>query len=688
MQVVNNILAVALEKPYTSGDPQALFLFYDISDPENPVFKSRFAPVEPDVKAGSAGITPLANGHYLLAVTGGHNEKVWFYESLSSDPNNPDGPTELSSTSLSWVLKDIWQPDADPEDGNYLEQDWPNDPAHQTLQFLRQGDINGPLFLAGARGRIADPTANDIMDLYRVDFIGDQIRLKRISTQFMDSHPHLDSFLATPGNNVANFAAGSTFYVSPSGELIFYATEHENDGPGPLIAVVNGVPIYNKSIKVGEWRHIDMVRPDSPTLSPSVQLFGPFEVREGESIFLTGLARGPITKAWIQLFSSANFGSVRYLVVDFPDWNKDDFDDFKDLDGSLVDIHRGFNDETSSWRWFAPEGCTIRANDDDFGDDDFPGEFTKTLVGTGQPERDANLSNVPNDSNSGNVNDELTSVQFMPNCATYYSTTPDLLWDLNRNGAFETSGLVVTFSAVGLDGPSDVPVPVQALHPIDERAGYATATVHVVNVAPTITQTGVFNSLGQQLGVDVPFTLVGLPVTLRGSFTDPGWPDRQTAAINWGDGVLDPSSSFEVFYDAFGGVVGVLSHSHRYFTSGVHGIRLSVTDDDGGTAGAQTLVHVLTPEQAVEEIITLLDAAIGTTNDAGVLRALERARKALAGNPGANNGALNKLADGNEQAAIAMLRQAIDWLRRAQQAGANVATLITLLEQVIASLQA
>jgi hypothetical protein len=60
----------------------------------------------------------------------------------------------------------------------------------------------------------------------------------------------------------------------------------------------------------------------------------------------------------------------------------------------------------------------------------------------------------------------------------------------------------------------------------------------------------------------------------------------------------------------------------------------------------------------------------------------------MAGNPGANNGALNKLADGNEQAAKAMLRQAIDWLRRAQQAGANVATLITLLEQVIASLQA
>jgi len=73
-------------------------------------------------------------------------------------------------------------------------------------------------------------------------------------------------------------------------------------------------------------------------------------------------------------------------VVDFLDWGKDDFDDFKNLDGSLLDLHRGFNDEASSWRWFAPVGCSIRANDDDFGDDDFPGEHTRTLNGTGGPE--------------------------------------------------------------------------------------------------------------------------------------------------------------------------------------------------------------------------------------------------------------------------------------------------------------
>jgi hypothetical protein len=79
----------------------------------------------------------------------------------------------------------------------------------------------------------------------------------------------------------------------------------------------------------------------------------------------------------------------------------------------------------------------------------------------------------------------------------------------------------------------------------DNQAGYAKAPVRVVNVAPTITRFGVFNSVNQQLGPTVPFFVEGLPATVRASFTDPGKPDRQSDLINWGDVESTASGAFD-----------------------------------------------------------------------------------------------------------------------------------------------
>ena len=59
-------------------------------------------------------------------------------------------------------------------------------------------------------------------------------------------------------------------------------------------------------------------------------------------------------------------------------------------------------------------------------------------------------------------------------------------WDLDNNGSFETSGQSVTFSAATLDGPSSYTVKVKATDPGGLFAE-ATATVDVLNVAPTAT---------------------------------------------------------------------------------------------------------------------------------------------------------------------------------------------------------
>jgi hypothetical protein len=223
---------------------------------------------------------------------------------------------------------------------------------------------------------------------------------------------------------------------------------------------------------------------------------------------------------------------------------------------------------------------------------------------------------------------------------------------------------------------------------MDLSAGFATATIRVVNVAPTITQFGLFDSLGLRVGLDVPFVIQGLPVTAKGAFTDPGTPDHQTANLNWGDGTTDPSSAFGLFTDAFGGVTGQLEHAHPYAIAGELTLELQVTDDDAGTGSASAVVKVLTPAAAVTEIIHQLDDLIaGATSDAE-RKALLNARKALEGSVSGlgANGVLDKLDKASIQSALIKLRQAISYLLVAQESGADVGILIVLLLQIGAAI--
>lgn len=699
MQTLGNILVVGVDTPLDAGGnrdssaPPMRVLFINAADPEQLEIINEFVPADPaftdqstsEINGGIVAITPQANGRYLLMITGAsrsdlpfdvYNEKIWFFESNSSD---------LTVKPLKWTLLDTWESDSGCDlifdsqghvvgcqprlsaDEQYAEQNWPVSKGreHQMFNFIRQGDINGTLYLAGARGGIdlvaGARIGDDILDLYRVDRVGNEFKLKLVSSKTKDSHPNAQSTLLTAGES--NFAAAAGFYVSPSGELLFYATAHENGGPADIATV-------------GEWRHHDMVRPGSPTVLPGVQIFPPaggFEVPEGDSTTLAGLGEQPATKAWIQLYSDDTF-SGRYVVVDFLDWSKDNFDNFKDLDGSLADLHFGFSDEASSARWYAPSATRIRANDHDFGDGDFPGD-TRIFAGIGEPENDPDL---------GSMEDVITSVEFMDDVASYYSGRPDLYWDVNLNGTFSTAGIIATFPATELDGPSFVQVPVKAVHPVDGLAGYANAPVLVVNVAPAITEFGIFNSLNQQLGTTVPFFLEGLPVTVRGSFTDPGKPDHQTAVINWGDGVSNASAEFNSFADAFGGAIGQLSHTRTYAGAGTFNLTLGVTDDDGGAIAQSVVVPVLTSEQALVQMIETLDQIIAGTTDPSLKKQLLDARKALQWT-GAS-GALDKLRLKDPQAALVKLGQALASLQSAQAAGANVGTLIALIEQVMASL--
>ena len=686
MQLVGKILAMAVESPRDPNDhpdyevarDPVVIMFFDVSNPENPVFRSQYIPITgdglPRASASFAAITPLPAGPdgrelYLMVTAGGaHNRTFFFYRSTIGD---------LSSPELSWdYFGSIPGPDV--ED------------AHQTLNFLREGNIYGDLYLAGSRGHVDTPFISDRerIDLYRVqcetpDCVpGQHLELIPVfNSQRITTRP------STGGEQLASLAAASGFYVTPSGELILYATEHDNDGP-------------NGTIKAGEWRHINMVRENSPTLRPSAAVNGPYEVDEGSSVVLSGTGGPPITKAWIQLFHERDFGGVDfatfYPVVDYDDYELDDFDNFFALEFQPASPFGGpsftHGDKARSIKWFAPIGCSIRVTD---RRENRPDE-TKTLVGDGLPHEYSDLSQVFNDAGTDDMapspeaaDQGVDAVEFLPGCNQYYTAPVGLFWDLDVNGSFETTGSQVTFSAFAFDGPSEVGVPAEARHPLGGPAGQAIARVRVRNVAPLLSQFRVTDGAGNQVNVDAPFVLTGLPVTVGAGFSDPGVLDHQTATLAWGDGSVDPNTVFTIFDEAFGDGSGVVSHTHIYNVAGSYPLALSVTDDDGGADSEATVVRVVTPEQAVEEIIGLLDDLIASTTDNGVREDLEKARQALAGsNDQSNNGALNMIRAGNDEAAIAFLQQAITWLQRTQAGAVDVATQIALLEQVIAALSA
>jgi hypothetical protein len=650
MQVVGHMLALVAEHPCQFTDVTAdceptssntMIFFIDVTDPEHPVMTSKFS--TQDIlgnKAGVVGITPVAGGRYMLVTTGGDGERFHFFKSTLSDLSSPDLSWDFMGSIPGPILAD----------------------AHQTLNFLRQGDINGPLYLAGARGSpIFDD--RDRINLYEVNCIpsdcGPGARVDGL-TQVV-AGKRISPFPTTFGERLANLAAASTFYVSPSGELIFYATEHDNDGPG-------------RTVKAGEWRHRDVVRDDSPTLLPHADLEESYEVEEGDPVTLTGTGKLPVTRAWIELFKQHDAQDI-CTVVDYDDALLDDFDNL----GRLCVF--GTEDGVRSWSWYAPAGCSIRATHTLLGG-------VKTLRGTGRIERDSDLSTVLNDAGISDMEKRVNKVVFEGDCDAYYDTGVDLEWDLDLDGVFETTGTEVTFNSAGLDGPSVVSVPVQAVHPESTLPGPAVAKVVVRNRIPVIRDMVVTDGAGHVVPSEIPFVLAGLPVTLRVDFSDPGIPDHQTAGIAWGDGVSDPHTAFTSFNDAFGGVIGHAVASHVFTSPAEFKMIVTVTDDDGGAEVDSAKVKVVSVEQALDVAIDLLQDKIAATSNPVIRKILEKAFKALYGNSRAQNGALEMIRTGNDESAIVFLSQTIGWLNVASGFGADVSTLIAILQQMIVALSA
>ena len=601
-----------------------------------------------------------------MALAGEGGQEVRLYRSLSTDVHDENGASDLKAGNLDWEELDRFT-------GAALASSWPccDSQSQQVLNFVREGGLDGALYLIGAYNDspVSYPGGGtDYFTLYRVNVDVHGNPQSPLLTNIKRLHVTTNSI----AGDTAHFAGSTGVYVSPSGELIMYANEHEEQGPLGFDPIAGE---YRRSVRAGEWRHREMVRPGSLTLKPSVEPAGSFEVDEGSSVTLTATGRPAITRAWLQLFGDTGLGLSdedfdAELVFDYADRGVENYD-------NLPVMYPGFNDAASSLRWFGPLGCNMEVDQHSIDDASFPGGY-KLLPGFGFPFAYPNLHTILWDNGPDSLNDRISAVRFF--CDDYYSAPIAVSWDLNGDGTYETNGTSASFSAAALDGPTVAFVPARAQHATDTTAlGTGTTAVPVVvrNVAPVIRTATVTDALGRDLAGGAIVAIAGVPVQLAVS-SRPAAPDT-----HGGGGVGDGfGTAFKVFSDARNGATGRLRDAYVYGAPGTYEIATTITDDDNGASSVSFTVKVISIGQVITDVVQQIDDVLSTATDPEVVATLLNAHDELTGNHGGTpptNGALDRLDANDPVGALTKLSAALAFLMTAESSGAGDLSALTNL---------
>lgn len=379
IQVIGDLVAIAMvnadENRSTLGHPDGAVMFVDLSGLPD-IGRLNLLPhihgiaVTADRainRIGAVGITQLLDGRFLLVAQNLKGDWLHFYKSnadsyeeLVKGLSFSNSPHVVFSHLDSWSSEEIvgkW----------YREKTGdPTSASFQMLNLVTQQD--GRIFLIGARNKNkAAPFFGgneDRLQLYEVQGYDSG---KEIVVRSVGKREGKHMFLRNAGSGLnGNFNAAAGLYVSPTGELLVYAAEHDNDG-------TPGGP--DGFIRMAEFRNELMNRADSP-LYP---------------------------RPWVELFEHDNFQG-RSIVLDWDDRAFEDWQDFGELDGST----RGFHDQVSSVRWYAPVGCRIGL----YEQDSFRGRIL-TLEGSGSVRGYSDLSDVTFDLSEDPAEDEISSTRFL-----------------------------------------------------------------------------------------------------------------------------------------------------------------------------------------------------------------------------------------------------------------------------------
>ena len=413
IQIVGDVVAVAMVNAdadrSTQGNPDGAVMFVDLSGLPDldrvkrfPYFLGITASPDKDInRIGAVGLTQLLDGHFLLVVQNLNGKWLHFYKSLATTYDRL--VDDLSDSDLpvpggAFRYLDSWS--SDECIGNWYREiiEDPSSTSFQTINLVTQED--GRVFLIGARNKNKlAPFAGineDWLQLYEVenyDGNGDIIVRSRPS----QGGKHM--FLRNAGSGLnGNFNAASGVYISPTGELLLYAAEHDNDGPP------GGEDGF---VRMAEFRNEFMARVGSPLNRPVANAGGKkgyYSVEEGSSISLDGSgSEPPFIKPWVELYEHDNFEG-RSVVLDWDDRYLEDWRDFGKLDGA----NRGFHDQASSVRWQAPLGCNIGL----YKDTSYQGKMA-TLEGDGTIRSYTDLGNVKFDGDNESVGDEISAMRFL-----------------------------------------------------------------------------------------------------------------------------------------------------------------------------------------------------------------------------------------------------------------------------------
>ncbi len=338
-------------------------------------------------QASSIGVAPFGDNRLLLITTGNDGSPIYGYEFMKGGQPTRDLSYDVAKPTY---LHKLWEFDAASKP--YVA--WPT--GFQSLQNtnLFTDCATGEMYLMG--GYNLNPfenTSRDRLGMWKINPLTGVMSSPVSKRQVWCEWDYID--------RLCNMGAASGFYVSPSGDLIMYATTHDNDAP-------------NSTVSMAEFTSQDGYDQDGayrPTAVP-----GTYKGVANAPITLNGTASRPaIAQGRVELYDDPNFGG-RGLVLDVPDVGKEDYRHLGRVDE--------YNDEASSVRWRVPVGCQAVL----FDGKDYTGPNRILDAGHGEARTIANLRSF---------NDDTTSVRFEGDCTGRVQTWS---WDLDVDGTVDGTG--------------------------------------------------------------------------------------------------------------------------------------------------------------------------------------------------------------------------------------------------------
>lgn len=305
-QIVDDVLVIPMERQYPGIDDAGALIFIDIRNPESPVMLKE---IEFSMMIGVLAMTwDEANDNYLICFSAGDSRTLYFYETNTNDLFDP--ALDLTLLDIVDINNDVTQT---------VENKWEN---WQNLDFIRQtGDDR--LFMATGDNTGGTDSGSDWIRLFEVTRSGNNFDF----TYKAERHLKLDD------PRMGNAAAGTGFYVSPSGQLLLYTCEHQDNGP-------------SSSIRAGEFHSYDVSTSGMPESGrPWIELYWDVEGWDDDS-------------------------PNKSLMFDHIDFGRDSF--------LNLDDEAGWAEEADSLRYWAPPGMRIKL----FDQNGWGGQSI-TLVGDG-----------------------------------------------------------------------------------------------------------------------------------------------------------------------------------------------------------------------------------------------------------------------------------------------------------------